>query len=227
LAPATLVGCSYFGPPADGAGDVSSNDLPGGCEGLAMIETGDDGDSQTLPNEGRGGYLYTFVDDVGSTVTPSSSGFVPAKDGAHGSRGALRVHGKLAAGADVYAGLGLSFVDPKRGYDASRYRGISFLAKHAPGSVATLRFAVPDKNTDKDGGQCTECYNDFGVEFQLRDNWTRYEVDFADLKQESGWGDPRPKQLATEALYGIQWKVSKPEAAFDVWIDDVTFIGCP
>jgi len=192
-----------------------------------MIEDAEDGDSQTLQNEGRGGYVYTFVDELGSEVAPSTSGFVPSTSGARGSSGSLRMRGKLADAAEVYAGMGLSFAHPKRAYDASRYRGISFLAKRAADSAAGLRFSVPDDHTDKDGGKCSECYNDFGVDVQLRDRWTRYVVDFADLKQESGWGDPRPKQIANESLYGIQWKVDQRGAAFDVWVDDVTFIGCP
>ena len=94
-------------------------------------------------------------------------------------------------------------------------------------SRSCLRVNVPDQNTDKDGGKCSECYNDFGVDLQLREEWTRYAVDFQDLKQESGWGDPRPAQISSQSLYGIQWKVDERSAAFDVWVDDVTFIGCP
>ena len=27
-------------------------------------------------------------------------------------------------------------------------------------------------------------------------------------------------------LYGLQWQVNKPGASFDIWVDDVEFIGC-
>jgi hypothetical protein len=88
-----------------------------------------------------------------------------------------------------------------------------------------LRVKVPDANTDPDGKICSDCYNDFGLSFELSDEWTRYTVNFKDLKQEEGWGDPRPPSSATDKLFGLQWQVSTPNAEFDVWFDDIRFEG--
>jgi endoglucanase len=221
-----LAGCASFRPPAEGG--ASGAETGRAC----VIEDAEDGDDQVRRVAGRGGYLYTYADELGTRVSPGGDAPPVADGGAGGSAAALRLRATLAAAGagEAFAGLGLSFREPKGPYDASRYRGLSFWAKRAPGSAARLRLKVPDAATDPDGGQCKECYNDFGVEVQLEETWTRYVVDFADLKQEGGWGEPRPASLDTARLYGIQWQVSgagaQAAADVDVWIDDVEFLGC-
>jgi endoglucanase len=136
------------------------------------------------------------------------------------------MHGSTGSSSDAYAGMGLSLREPSGPYDASKYTGVAFVAKQGPGGVAAVRFKVPDANTSKEAGVCRECFNDFGVDFQLTGEWTRYVVSFADLKQQQDWGDPRPAAVDASTLYGLQWQVSSPNAPFDVWIDDVSFVGC-
>src|SRR6185369_8655824 len=46
------------------------------------------------------------------------------------------------------------------------------------------------------------------------------------LSQDQGWGSPHPGGINPEKLYGVQWQVNTPGAAFDLWIDDVQFTGC-
>jgi endoglucanase len=191
-----------------------------------MIEDGEDGDNQTLVRGGRGGYLYTFKDARGTTITPDRE-FTTSAGGANGSRQALRIRGTLADAGDVYAGVGLSLTEPKGPYDASRYEGLAFHARRGPDALASVRLKVPDVNTDPDGGACSECHNDFGIDFQVTEEWTRYVVRFADLQQQSGWGEPRPAAIDAARLYSVQWQVATRGARYDLWIDDVTFTGCP
>lgn len=217
------LGCSQFKPPSGSAGAPPSE--PQSCVQAALIEDAEDGDDRTLTRNGRGGYLYTYMDDHGTRIAPTGD-FTPAKGGAGGSKYAMRMQGALGDAAEVYAGMGFSFLEPKGTYDASGYTGIAFSAKRAPGSAAAIRVKLPDGNTDPDGGACTECYNDFGIDVQLTEEWTRYEVSFADLKQQVGWGDPRPPAIDASKLYGVQIQVSQRAAAFDVWVDDIEFLGC-
>jgi endoglucanase len=196
------------------------------CENRALIEDAEDADDQLPAREGRKGYWYTFKDDKGTEVLPRDGHFVPASGGVGESSYALRVHGKTAPSGEVYAGFGVNFYDPKQPYDASRYDGVSFLAKKAPNTVGSIRVKLPDANTDPDGKVCSDCYNDFGLGFELTDEWTRYTVKFTDLKQEQGWGTPRPETVAANAVFGLQWQVSTPNAEFDVWFDDIRFEGC-
>lgn len=218
-----VAGCAQFQPPADGEVRGGAGDP---CQANAAIEDGEDGDNRILVRGGRGGYLYTYADDDGSTVAPRGE-FTIAAGGADGSDGALRMHGTLADADGAYAGLGLSLTEPKAPYDASRYTGISFSARRAPGSAAAVRLKLPDVNTDPEGGVCTECFNDFGIDFQVAEQWTRYVVAFADLAQGAGWGQPRVPALDASRLYSVQWQVATRGASFDIWIDDVAFVGCP
>jgi endoglucanase len=197
------------------------------CEQQAMIDDGEDRDDQILMREKRGGYWSTFADKVGSTIDPSETKFTMADAGAHGSRHAIHIKGKLGTTGETYAGVGVDFRNPPKVYDGSRYKGVAFLAKVGPGSTTHIRFTVPDVNTAKEAGVCTECFNDFGIPVELTEEWTRYEVPFSELRQEPGWGNPRPPAVDVHKLWGLAWQVSAAGTAYDIWIDDVTFTGCP
>ena len=67
-----------------------------------------------------------------------------------------------------------SLLNPKGKYDASKYKGISFWAK-GPGKV---RFKTPDVNTAPEGDKCSDCYNDFGVDLYIAEQWQRYTIPF-------------------------------------------------
>ena len=116
--------------------------------------------------------------------------------------------------------------DPVGMYDASKYKGVSFLAKVGEGSTTALRFKIPDVNTEPKGGVCKECYNDFGIDFAATTEWTRYTVMFSDLKQGDGWGDPHPPGLDASKIFGMQWQTESVGKDYDIWIDDVSFVGC-
>lgn len=200
------------------------------CGPEALIEDGEDNNNQVVVQDGRSGYIYTYIDSEGTTITPkegSNGGiFQMTKGGANGSEYALRMNGTLASAKVVFAGMGLNLTDPKDTYDASKYKGISFFAKRGPGAYRKVRVKMPDVNTDPEGGKCTNCYNDFGLEIKLNDEWTEYIVPFNRMKQESGWGSPRPPGLATEQVFAVQFQTKEAGATYDVWVDDIKFTGC-
>ena len=218
-----VAGCAQFKPPAPG---TTAHGGGGSSCKKALIEDGEDGDDQILTVAGRGGFLYTFADERGSKVEPAGD-FKPANGGAEGTHRSLRAMGAMAQGDEAYAGLGFTFADPAAPYDASRFVGVAFWAKRSSSSSAALRFMVGDVNTDPAGKVCTECDNDFGVSFEVTEEWTRYEVSFADLKQQGGWGAPRPEALDKSKLFGLKWQVGTPGAPFDVSIDQVSFVCAP
>ena len=201
---------------------------PKDCGDGALIDDGEDGNNQTLPNGGRGGYWYTFRDAGTTTVDPPAGkyggGAFTMSDGGHGSSWGARFHGKIGTGAIVFSGLGVNFVDPKNQYDASKYKGISFWAKRAENSTGKVRLKVPDANTDPEGAVCTECFNDFGADFTFTTEWKQYVVPFKAMRQLSGWGAPHKLHVSADKLYGLQWQVQVPSANYDIWIDDVRFI---
>jgi hypothetical protein len=195
--------------------------LPSCPGGVGKVEDAEDKDSRINQVDGRGGYWFTFVDSEGSTVKPTSP-FMMADGGPEGSQAAARVSGKMApTGSSIYAGMGFKLLEGPGTYDASRFSGIRFKAK-GPGKV---RFEIPDGNTAPDGGVCTACYNDFGVALAFTDQWETYTVSFDDLAQQPGWGDRQP-EIDKSRLSAVEWQFGSAGRDFDIWVDDVEFVGC-
>jgi endoglucanase len=221
-------GCIAPASSGAGAGAVSAPSNAKGCGPEGVIDDGEDGNHQVSDVGGRAGYWYTFMDKVGSSITPKPEGqggkFAMTQGGANRSQYAVNVKGKVGSGEIVYAGVGVNFVDPKGPYDASKFEGISFWAKRGPGSTGKVRLKVPDASTDPDGKICSACFNDFGKDLSLTEEWTKYTVAFADMRQLGGWGAPRPAHIDPHKVYGVQWQVNQPGATFDVSFDDLEFI---
>ena len=212
-------------PAAPGAAIGNTGFKECGPEGL--IDDGEDGNNQNLPNDNRGGYWYTFRDKKGTTIEPvagEDGGTFAMSEGGHGSQFAARYHGKIGTGAPLFGGMGMNFVDPKAAYDASKYAGISFWAKKGENSTGKVRLKVPDVNTDPDGGVCTECFNDFGGDLNLTTEWKQYIFPWKAMKQMPGWGNPRKPHITPSKIYGIQFQVNVPSANYDIYIDDLKFI---
>jgi endoglucanase len=221
-------GC--IAPPSGGAGAgaVSSPANVKSCGPEGIIDDGEDGNNQVSDSGGRAGYWYTFLDKVGSTISPKPEGqggkFAMTQGGANRSQYSVNTKGKVGTGEIVYAGVGMNFVDPKAPYDASKFEGISFWAKRGANSTGKVRLKVPDASTDPDGKVCSACFNDFGRDLSLTEEWTKYTIAFADMRQLGGWGAPRPSRIEPQKIYGIQWQVNQPGATFDISIDDIEFI---
>jgi len=236
LSAVVAVACSHNepGPTTGGAqGQAAAAATPAGksCPADYVIDDCEDGTNQVKVQKGRNGYWYTFVDKVGSTISPPfgktfimSKGGVPAGESLY----AAQFLGKISATGDpLYAGMGFSLTNPKGQYDASAYTGVSFYAKVAPNTVKAVRLKVPDVATDPDGKVCTECFNDFGSDLTLSTEWKQYVIPFSDMSQMEGWGAPHPKGIDKSKIYGMQWQVNSPGADYDIWVDDVQFTGCP
>lgn len=186
----------------------------------ATLDDLEDSDNRSIVTEERGGYWYTYKDKEGSTVDPDGS-FATAKGGANGSANAARMQGKMATANIVYAGLGFNLTDPMAPYDLSKAKGICFQAK----GKGTIRFKLPDVNTAPEGGQCKQCYNDFGTELTLTEDWKEYCYEFAALKQQPYWGEPKPSLTSTH-VFAAQWQSAISGQDYDLWVDDVR-LQCP
>jgi hypothetical protein len=214
-------------------GSAETRELPEGrpCPPeIGMISDGEANNNQTNPIQARGGYWYTFVDKAGSSVTPLSGDqggtFTMSEGGANNTKYAAHMFGSVGGADVVYAGMGLNFVDPKGQYDASKYGGISFWAKKGPGSTSNMRLKVPDVNTDPDGKVCTACFNDFGMDFVLSEQWQQFTVPFSSMKQIKDWGSPHTSGIVPSKIYGMQFQVNEKNSKFDIWVDEIQFTGC-
>ncbi len=200
------------------------------CGPEQMIEDGEDNNNQVIVQDGRSGYIYTYIDNEGTTVTPKAGSdggvFEMSPGGVNGSGYAMRMHGSVGNANIVFAGMGLNLTDPKDTYDATRFKGVSFYAKRGEGTTPRVRFKMPDVNTDPQGEVCGNCYNDFGLDIKLSTDWQKFTIPFSKLKQEQGWGTPRPGSLSADKVYAIQFQVKEAGATYDIWVDDIAFTGC-
>ena len=226
-----VTGCEKgAGAPAKSASSPAPSAMD--CAVASTIDDVEDNDSQIAVSDGRSGYMYSYADESygkgGTTITPRPDAFSTTAGGAEGSAYAMHVTGKVAQSGEIYAGMGFNFTESDGLYDASAYRSISFYAKVGDGSSPHVRLQVADVNTDPKGGVCkeSECYNDFGAPLILTTEWKKYTIPFADLKQQSGWGNPRPPTVETSKLIGVKWQVATPGADYDLWIDNVQLEGC-
>lgn len=202
--------------PTNDATDIQLGPCPDGA-----IDDAEDNNNQAMPLGGRNGYWYSFQDELGSEVWPKGE-FVMSEGGAESSKYAAMMKGKMApAGDSVYVGMGINVLNPKTPYDASFAKGISFWAK-GPGRI---RFEVMDINTSPEGDRCTDCYNHFGVDLYLQDYWLRYTVPFEKMTQQPGWGDRAPS-ITSSAIYGMQWMFKTAGKDYQVWVDNIAFVGC-
>lgn len=197
------------------------------CGPTGQIDDFEDNNNQNLVVDNRGGYWYTFVDKVGSTVWPEAGeagGTFTPSEGGYSSKYGAEVKGKIGTAAIVFGALGMNFQDPKAMYDASKYEGVTFFAKRGPGSTGKVRLKVPDGNTDPEGGVCSECFNDFGEDLNLSEQWQRFVFPFRDMKQMEGWGAPRKAHIDPTKIFGMQWQVNTQGADYDIFVDNVGFI---
>jgi len=210
-----------------GAVDVASCRLGTRPADDGMIDDFEDENTQINVIAGRDGYWWTKHDDKGSTIGPDP--FIPSEAGTDGSGLALRAMGKTAIGAPQEAwgaGFGLMLLTRKDGvYDASKYVGVSFRAKVGAGSTRQIRFAIGDVNTHPNAGVCKVCWNHFGKDVTVSNQWKEFRVLFSELEQPAGWGDPRPAALTPSKLVSMDWSIAGGQT-YDLWIDDIQFLAC-
>jgi hypothetical protein len=191
-----------------------------------LVDDFEDGNGQVALLGGRSGYWYSAADPKGSTISGAGA-FAPSDGGASGSKKAAHATGKTATGDGAWgATFGFSFIPDNGVYDVSKYAGISFWAKAGDKSTKNVRFKVGDANTRPEGKVCTSaCWNHFGQDLTLTTDWKQYTFKFADLKQQDGWGDPRPATLAAQHVMSLDWSINAGQD-FDIWVDDVKLIDC-
>lgn len=222
VAAALSAGC-LTGPGAASAGSAALKE----CGPEGQIDDFEDNNNQNIVVDGRGGYWYTYVDKEGSTVWPEAGeqgGTFTPSEGGYNSKYAANVKGKLGTAQVVFGALGMNWVDPKDVYDASKYEGITFFARRGASSTGKMRVKVPDANTDPEGGVCSECFNDFGVDLNLTEQWQRYVLPFRDMKQMEGWGAPRKPRITSSKIFGLQFQTQVQGADYDFWFDNIAFI---
>jgi endoglucanase len=215
----SVVGCGAAGGGAKSGGADGFDECPAG-----LIEDFEDGDHQLLQQDGRGGFWYIEADEEGTTIEPDGE-FEPSDGGAHGTHKAGHIVGRTAAGSNVWAGMSVNLANPKQPYDASKYRGISFYARRGKAGTPHVIVRVPDAGSDPEGGVCKDCWNDFGASLELSEHFRKFVLPFDELRQEPGWGEQRA-EIDAKKLFGLKWQIKAPSTNYDIWLDDIRFVGC-
>ncbi len=206
---------------ADKSLQICKNGVRVASDGL--IDDFEDGNTQLMVIAGRDGYWWKAHDPNGSTIGPEDS--TPVPQGVNGSLG-MYMTGQTSSEEGAWGvNFGANFKSEKETYDASKYAGITFKAKVGPNSTKKIRFKVSDVNTHEDLGVCTSCWNHFGKDFTLSEEYKEYTALFSELRQMPGWGDPRPPSITPSALYSFDFSIDK-SAVFEIWVDDVQFLEC-
>ena len=207
-----------------------------GCDGIpvpaadGLLDDFEDDDGQVTVLDGRDGYWWKNADPMGSkfTAPPDGASLKWIDGGANGSAKALHVAGTTAGGSDDAYGIevGTNVVSAKgETYDASRYVGISFMAKAGQSSIKKVRLNVGDVNTHPDLNACDNCWNHFRKDFTLTTEWQEYRASFEELEQRPGWGSPRPNAVSADKIYTVTFAI-EGGGDFELFVDDVQFLEC-
>ncbi len=223
--------------------DAPAADAPAADAAGSMYVLIDDMEGNTgeisAPTAGNG-YWFTYGDGtVGGTLVPAAgaaftdsmisptravSAPFAALSGAS-STYAAQVSG---SGFATYAGMGFNLKNPRAAYNASAYVGFVFWGRlGGTATDGTVRFLVPDKNTDPSGGVCTTKCSDFlGENLVFTASWQQFTIMYTDLAQ-VGFGSPVETTLDAANVYAVEFQVSTKApagGAFDIWVDDIYFI---
>jgi hypothetical protein len=209
------------GTAAVAAGSIKRCKKPPRVAADGLFDDIEDGNTQVVVTGGRDGYWWSASNSNGSFIEMS-----PDDGGPGNSQLAMHASGETISPGDWGAQAGVNFVsktsDP---YDASRYVGVAFKAKIGAKSTHNIRFDIGDVDTHPVGNLCTACWNHFGKDLVLTQDWKEYQVLFASTEQRPGWGNPRPASIRPDKLISMVWNVGAGET-FDLWIDDIQMLVC-
>ncbi len=210
---------SMGGAASDGAGAAGGATGSWQTDEDAVIDDFEDKDLNLLARDGRQGTWFGYDDttDTGELITLAN-----VRDGAEHNR-MLHVTG------DGFSSWGGGIVGILNGnaesssytdYDGSLYTGITFRARWGAGT-GVVRFGLADGNTEPGGGVCTACYDHFGADLVLDEDWETYSFDFTELTQ-LGWGDGFPSLDPSRLIY-LMFQVGSA-TEMDLYLDDVAFL---
>jgi hypothetical protein len=222
---------------AGGSGGSAGVGGTGPVGSVTVIDDMEDNDAQVTMEGGRDGFWYVGNDGtVGGAQEPPASAFAMNELTAGDRQGSsYSAHMKVSGFAGWGSVIGFNFVEllgAVKPYDASSYCGVRFWGKAA--AATSLRVRLPDGDTHPAGGVCvdpgaagTSCYDHFGKSVTLTAAWTQFDVRFSEVDQAGTGYHPADKKLKPSQLYALEWALPGANKAYEIWIDDVSFVPCP
>jgi hypothetical protein len=221
------------------AGSGGSAGAAGGTAPLGdpeAIDDMEDNDAQITPASGRNGYWYVGNDGTASgTQEPAIGMFKMFKlpdgelpDSTYAAH--MKVEGFTLWGAVLGFNFNQQLGKPQP-YDASEFCGVSYWGKAA--AATTLRFRLPDGDTHPEGKVCTDggpageaCYDHFGTSAAFTTTWQKFTVMFASLEQIGTGYHPEDMMFKADQMFGLEWALPGSGKAYEIWVDDVSFLKC-
>jgi hypothetical protein len=217
-------------------GSVGGGGQAGQVNGaVALIDDMEDDNAQITQSDGRDGYWYVGNDGtVGGTQEPVATAFAMS-DLSSGERAGsgfaarMKVSGYSGWGSVIGFNL-IEILGAVKPYDASSYCGVRFWAKAAATTALRVRFpdgdTHPAGNVCVDGGATNGCYDHFGKNATFTTTWTKFDVLFSELDQAGTGYHPADKKLKPSQLFAIEWALPGANKAYEIWVDDVSFVPC-
>lgn len=223
---------------AGGGGALTTCPTPPAAGTIMDLKIDDleDGDNGVLKIGGRSGYWYTYLDALGSMITPAPSpagSATPLKPGTTMCHGAstkcIIITGTTAMADEAlskypYAGVGFDLSNAMKPcvYNASAYTGIKFWAR---GDVTVTIKLNTTASASADGGgtcigaMCNGGFSPAGADVLLSPDWTEITLPFATAMAPE-WAVPGPPDKSK--LLGLQIQIP-PGQTYNVALDDFTF----
>jgi hypothetical protein len=182
-----------------------------------LIDDFDDGDQQTLKQDGRDSSWY-FYDDgtVGTLQVNMNADPLAEREGI-----VLSVTGDGFSDWGSGFGVGMNWNDGQCTYDASVYGGVQFWVR-GTGEARVILQNLSVRPVDL-GGRCAAdavCFDSHGVSFGIPQEWTLMRLPFAAFSQ-AGWGTA-VGSLHTDAIYLLEFQFVAVQP-FAISLDDVSF----
>ncbi len=118
-------------------------------------------------------------------------------------------------------------------YDASGYKGLTFLAKAGSGSSLGMRLRFISGDTDPRGGKCMVatpqdpsppqnelCYNHYYSPVTLSNSWATYTLSFTDDFLQPVVTNPT---IDLTEMYGLEFYFGNGDN-YEIWVDDLSFV---
>jgi hypothetical protein len=181
-----------------------------------LLDDLEDGDARVTMHEQRSGVWWVAGDGTGTA--PADGVLSPTR--LNPARGSSRfaIHA-LASGFKSWSGFGLTFGE-RVCYDVSVYSGFEFWGR-GKGRIF-VSVSTADTAGAEAGGACvSRCYDAHGTYVELTRKFTRYRLQFDELRQRQ-FGEQ--VGFDRRAALGINFTVNAADGDFDAWIDDVRFL---
>ena len=202
-----------------------------------LIDDLEDGDNAVSKVGNRSGFWYTYLDALGSTITPKPdpAGASPLKPGAtnchSASKACVMISGTTAMADETamkypYAGVGFDFSNAKKPcvYNASAYTGIKFWARgDVPITIKlnTTATAMADGGGTCTGTMCNGGFSPAGVDVVLTTDWKEIDINFATAAPPT-WAAALAMHPDKANLVSLQVQIP-PGQTYSIALDDFTF----